>query len=1237
MQFFCPAGGRVGLSDLLCVAVLRGFWRSGSNVFSAALLLLSLVAVFAEGATSFFSMQNFRPIRALRVLKIVSFSPTLQALVVMLAKAMKRALYVMCLVFFIMFIFAVAGVLYFGEQATGVVEHWGDLALALLTIFGLITLDSWVDLLRKVDSLGVAYSRLFPIIFILVGHFVFFNMFVGLVIMEAERMMKACEEALQEQEQEATQKRRKQKRHFSAALLLLSLVAVFAEGATSFFSMQNFRPIRALRVLKIVSFSPTLQALVVMLAKAMKRALYVMCLVFFIMFIFAVAGVLYFGEQATGVVEHWGDLALALLTIFGLITLDSWVDLLRKVDSLGVAYSRLFPIIFILVGHFVFFNMFVGLVIMEAERMMKACEEALQEQVQEATQKRRKQKRHFSAALLLLSLVAVFAEGATSFFSMQNFRPIRALRVLKIVSFSPTLQALVVMLAKAMKRALYVMCLVFFIMFIFAVAGVLYFGEQATGVVEHWGDLALALLTIFGLITLDSWVDLLRKVDSLGVAYSRLFPIIFILVGHFVFFNMFVGLVIMEAERMMKACEEALQEQEQEATQKRRKQKRHFSAALLLLSLVAVFAEGATSFFSMQNFRPIRALRVLKIVSFSPTLQALVVMLAKAMKRALYVMCLVFFIMFIFAVAGVLYFGEQATGVVEHWGDLALALLTIFGLITLDSWVDLLRKVDSLGVAYRRLFPIIFILVGHFVFFNMFVGLVIMEAERMMKACEKALQEQEQEATQKRRKQKRHFSAALLLLSLVAVFAEGATSFFSMQNFRPIHALRVLKIVSFSPTLQALVVMLAKAMKRALYVMCLVFFIMFIFAVAGVLYFGEQATGVVEHWGDLAFALLTIFGLITLDSWVDLLRKVDSLGVAYSRLFPIIFILVGHFVFFNMFVGLVIMEAERMMKACEEALQEQEQEATQKRRKQKRHLSNAFVIALEEEYNNAGPFRFFCPAGGRVGLSDLLCVAVLRGFWRSGSNVFNAALLLLSLVAVFAEGATSFFSMQNFRPIRALRVLKIVSFSPTLQALVVMLAKAMKRALYVMCLVFFIMFIFAVAGVLYFGEQATGVVEHWGDLALALLTIFGLITLDSWVDLLRKVHSLGVAYSRLFPIIFILVGHFVFFNMLVGLVIMEVEVSKLKKWSDTNVRTDENFPQIIQQLRMSLSVSDYVVTKDKSSSLTFLQIYLTTLRHQDTTLARLQQIYDEMLEVLSELLELQQEDQREEKDDGDAP
>ncbi|KAL7848767.1 hypothetical protein SRHO_G00203900 [Serrasalmus rhombeus] len=190
-------------------------------------------------------------------------------------------------------------------------------------------------------------------------------------------------------------------------------------------------------------------------------------------------------------------------------------------------------------------------------------------------------------------------------------------------------------------------------------------------------------------------------------------------------------------------------------------------------------------------------------------------------------------------------------------------------------------------------------------------------------------------------------------------------------------------------------------------------------------------------------------------------------------------------------------------------------------------ISNAFIIALEEEYNNTGLFKvaewvflIFCALE--------FCMKVYvepRGFWRSGSNVFSAALLYIEHISIYCEEA-----LREQQAAQKRRKQK----------------RTMKQLI---------------------GSQ----------------------------------------------------------------------VSKLKKWSDTNVRADENFPQIIQQLRMSLSDSDYVVTKDKSSSLTFLQSYLTTLRHQDTTLARLQQIYEEMLEVLSELMELQQEDQREEKDDGDAP
>ncbi|KAL6490933.1 hypothetical protein MHYP_G00012780 [Metynnis hypsauchen] len=80
---------------------------------------------------------------------------------------------------------------------------------------------------------------------------------------------------------------------------------------------------------------------------------------------------------------------------------------------------------------------------------------------------------------------------------------------------------------------------------------------------------------------------------------------------------------------------------------------------------------------------------------------------------------------------------------------------------------------------------------------------------------------------------------------------------------------------------RALVVMLTKAMKRAVHVMCLVFFIMLIFAVVGVLYFGEETTGDTEHWGYLGSTLLTIFGLVK-RCFVCLMKKAVHFKAQYT-------------------------------------------------------------------------------------------------------------------------------------------------------------------------------------------------------------------------------------------------------------------------------------------------------------------------------------------------------------------
>ncbi|KAI4893252.1 hypothetical protein NFI96_018863, partial [Prochilodus magdalenae] len=109
------------------------------------------------------------------------------------------------------------------------------------------------------------------------------------------------------------------------------------------------------------------------------------------------------------------------------------------------------------------------------------------------------------------------------------------------------------------------------------------------------------------------------------------------------------------------------------------------------------------------------------------------------------------------------------------------------------------------------------------------------------------------------------------------------------------------------------------------------------------------------------------------------------------------------------------------------------------------------VIALTVEYINPGMCRrkfLFLYA-----LEFSLKVYVEpRGFWKSGLNVLSTALLLVSLVAVFIEGATSFLS---FSPVYALRAVKIIIYIPSVLAVVITMLRAIKRTVFMGVFLFF--------------------------------------------------------------------------------------------------------------------------------------------------------------------------------------
>nr|XP_005995952.1 PREDICTED: cation channel sperm-associated protein 3 [Latimeria chalumnae] len=213
------------------------------------------------------------------------------------------------------------------------------------------------------------------------------------------------------------------------------------------------------------------------------------------------------------------------------------------------------------------------------------------------------------------------------------------------------------------------------------------------------------------------------------------------------------------------------------------------------------------------------------------------------------------------------------------------------------------------------------------------------------------------------------------------------------------------------------------------------------------------------------------------------------------------------------------------------------------------------------------------------------------------------------------------------------------------------LVKTIKSVMYVLTLLFLLMYIFAIMGYYYFGDPDTGAPMHWGNLGSAFFTLFSLVTVDGWTDIQEELDRLGFEVSRTFTILFILLGYFLFFNMFIAVVILNIqqatehfekkiqierevalnqkkhnilvhqqeEVQKLLK--NQNASNYENVGDILKRFKKTLHHDDYTITYDISASLSAADIYLSTLDRQDKTINRLQHLYHEISNVLSNLIE----------------
>lgn len=149
-------------------------------------------------------------------------------------------------------------------------------------------------------------------------------------------------------------------------------------------------------------------------------------------------------------------------------------------------------------------------------------------------------------------------------------------------------------------------------------------------------------------------------------------------------------------------------------------------------------------------------------------------------------------------------------------------------------------------------------------------------------------------------------------------------------------------------------------------------------------------------------------------------------------------------------------------------------------------------------------------------------------FFKNGWNIFDTIIVVASLIPVDDSEMVLL-----ARLLRIFRVLRLVSLIPELRMLMAALLKSIPRMGYVALLMFIIFYIYAAIGSFLFAPVDEFL---WGNIALAMLTLFRVATFESWTSIMYGTMEL-YPWSWIYYLTFIFLTAFVFLNMMIGIVL----------------------------------------------------------------------------------------------------
>lgn len=207
-------------------------------------------------------------------------------------------------------------------------------------------------------------------------------------------------------------------------------------------------------------------------------------------------------------------------------------------------------------------------------------------------------------------------------------------------------------------------------------------------------------------------------------------------------------------------------------------------------------------------------------------------------------------------------------------------------------------------------------------------------------------------------------------------------------------------------------------------------------------------------------------------------------------------------------------------------------------------LFNGVLIGLETDSEIEAAYGSLLHLGNDLILAVFIVEAALKIiavaprvglYFGNGWNLFDFTVVVASLLP-----ATEEFALVA-RLVRVLRVLRLITTVPQLRLVVATLVRSIPSMAHVLLLMSIVFYIYAVTGFHLFGGHDPA---RWGSLGASLLTLFQIVTLEGWVEVMEKALE-ARPWSWIYFVSFVLIGTFVVLNLFIAIIINNLEAAKL--------------------------------------------------------------------------------------------